>query len=169
VAIDPPYTLPLLLAAPSLALGVVAPGRSRPDGAARTTPALVGSAVDNVPENAVEHHDDAGPRVRATIERARPGGRPYWELRVADDGPPIPSTDGRVVESGEGTPLERASGLGLWLVNWLVRESGGDLEPRENDPRGNVVVLRLPVADDEPGAAPSEPAGAPRSQPSGGR
>jgi len=40
-------------------------------------------------------------------------------------------------------PLYHGSGLGLWLINWIVKRSGGTLEFSENQPRGNVVTIEL--------------------------
>jgi PAS domain S-box-containing protein len=108
---------------------------------------LVHSAVDNLVENAVEHSDRDTPHVSVSVDRVVECGRPYVTVRVADDGPGIPEPDRRVLVGDEGAGLEDASGLGLWLVNWIVSESGGDVVCEPNEPRGTVVVLRLPPAD----------------------
>ena len=47
------------------------------------------------------------------------------------------------------TALEHASGLGLWLVHWIVTESGGDIEIATREPTGTVVRMWLPRADGE--------------------
>lgn len=52
-----------------------------------------------------------------------------------------------VLTAERETQLEHASGLGLWLVRWTVSLSGGDLSFGENEPRGSVVTLSLPAAD----------------------
>jgi PAS domain S-box-containing protein len=108
---------------------------------------VVSSAVDNLVENAVEHNDNETPHVRVSVDRVVEGGRPHVEVRVADDGPGIPDPDRRVLVGCEGTGLEDASGLGLWLVNWIVSDSGGEVRYEPNEPRGSVVVLRFPPAD----------------------
>jgi signal transduction histidine kinase len=117
---------------------------------------LVSSAVDNLVENAIEHNDADRPWVRVSVARAEREGRPWVEVRVADDGPAIPERDRAVLVGGDGATLDEASGLGLWLVNWIVAESGGEVEYEPNEPRGNVVVVCLPTADpgggDESGA-----------------
>jgi PAS domain S-box-containing protein len=107
---------------------------------------LVGSAVDNVVENAVEHNDAATPRVRVAVEPVTVDGERYVDVVVADDGPELP-TDDRNVLLGRESSLEEASGLGLWLVNWIVTESGGTVMHEPNEPRGNVVTLRFRVPD----------------------
>lgn len=113
------------------------------------------SAIGNVVENAVEHNDRETPRVEVSVSRTEDD---RVEVRIADDGPGIPESEVAVLERGYETPLEHASGLGLWLVNWLVTASGGDVRFEENDPRGSVVRLRLDAANAD------ERAGAVRAQ-----
>ena len=68
-------------------------------------------------------------------------------MSVADDGPGIPSSERALIsEEQEITQLRHASGLGLWLVNWVVTQSGGWLSFEDNDPRGTVVTLHVPLA-----------------------
>ena len=50
---------------------------------------------------------------------------------------------------GEEPNLDAANGLGLWLVNWIVTDSGGTVQYEANDPRGNVVVVTLDVPEGE--------------------
>jgi signal transduction histidine kinase len=48
-----------------------------------------------------------------------------------------------VLTHGTESPLHHGSGLGLWLVHWLVEASGGDLDFADNRQRGSVVTLTL--------------------------
>jgi signal transduction histidine kinase len=109
---------------------------------------LVGSALDNLIENAVEHNDADEPVVRVSVERVTVAGDPYVDITVADDGPPI-GEDDLAVLLGEESGLDAASGLGLWLVNWIVTDSGGQITYEPNEPRGNVVTVRLRAPDDD--------------------
>ncbi|WP_435318339.1 histidine kinase N-terminal 7TM domain-containing protein [Haloarchaeobius sp. TZWSO28] len=97
-------------------------------------------ALFELVENAVEHHDDPYPWVAVGVESASQS----VTITVTDTGPGIPPAELRVLESGEETPLEHGSGLGLWLVNWTIRSAGGDIEFAENDPRGTEVRITLP-------------------------
>jgi signal transduction histidine kinase len=54
-----------------------------------------------------------------------------------------------VFSEARETALEHASGLGLWLVHWIVTESGGDLEIDTREPTGTVVRMWLPRAAEE--------------------
>ncbi|MFC7176299.1 histidine kinase N-terminal 7TM domain-containing protein [Halosegnis marinus] len=102
------------------------------------------SALDNLIENALEHADSDRPYVSVTVTTADDRA----EVRIADEGPHIPSAD-RDVLTGEPAALERASGLGLWLAHEIIAESGGTVSVHTREPRGNEVSLTLPLADRE--------------------
>ncbi|GAA0209247.1 histidine kinase N-terminal 7TM domain-containing protein [Halobaculum roseum] len=125
---------------------------------------LLATAVWNVVENAARHHDGDRPAVAISLS----DGDDTVELRIADDGPGIPAEDREAVESGHETQLRHASGLGLWLVRWIVDGVDGELtfvdgadataddaaaEPI--DEIGTVVVIRLRAADAESETASS--------------
>jgi len=69
------------------------------------------------------------------------------QLHVSDSGPGLPPTERQVLESGRETPLEHGSGLGLWMVNWIVTGLGGTVTATIKD--GTTVTLSLPAADAE--------------------
>lgn len=104
---------------------------------------LIESAVTHVLDNAVEHNDGDAPRVTVEYSRVTEAGTEYVDVRIADDGPGIPEEEIAVLERGYETALNHTSGLGLWLVNWIVRSSGGDVWFEENEPAGSVVCIRL--------------------------
>jgi len=67
-------------------------------------------------------------------------------VRVADNGPGIPAFDREVLESGTAIEtLSHGSGLGLWLVYWVVRRSGGKVTVTDRDSVGTTVTVSLPV------------------------
>ncbi|MFB6296940.1 MAG: PAS domain S-box protein [Salinirussus sp.] len=101
-------------------------------------------AIDHVVRNAVEHNDADRPRVAVTVDP--PTGGEYVEVTVADNGPGIPEHEREVLREGE-RPLKHGSGLGLWIVNWIITRSGGRIEFEENEPRGSRVTLALPPVE----------------------
>lgn len=116
------------------------------------TPELLGVALRNVVENAIEHADRSPARVDVTVRtepgpetvEAEPGSGHGWTIvEVADDGPGIPAMERDTLLTGEETALQHGSGLGLWLVNWITETSGGEIDFDENEPRGSVVRIRL--------------------------
>lgn len=100
---------------------------------------LLSAVVENLLSNAVHHHDRETASVVVTAER----DEEWVRLRVADDGPGIDNRRKQRVfepEVGEG------SGMGLYLVETLVDQYGGDVRLADNEPRGTVVELTLPWA-----------------------
>lgn len=97
-------------------------------------------AVGNLLENACEH---AGGTVSVTTT----GTDGHVVLSVVDDGPGIPGAEVEVLESRNETALEHGSGLGLWVVDWIVKQSDGTLEFDTTD--GTRVDVTLPVAETE--------------------
>ncbi|WP_434521508.1 histidine kinase N-terminal 7TM domain-containing protein [Halorubrum sp. AS12] len=116
-----------------------------PESAVVSADELLESAVRNVLENAVVHNDGDDPHVEASV--VADGDR--FRIDVADDGPGIPPVERAVFSEARETALEHASGLGLWLVHWIVTESGGDLEIDTREPTGTVVRMWLPRAASE--------------------
>jgi len=103
-------------------------------------------AVEHVVRNAAEHNDAADPRVEITARRpATDAG--VVEVTVADNGPGIPTDEKEVLLDGEKTPLKHGSGLGLWIVNWIITRTGGRIAFERNEPRGSRVTMALPPAD----------------------
>jgi len=106
----------------------------------------IGSAIDDAVENAVEHNPAPDPRLRVAVEGDRLAGDEAVTVTVADDGPGIPEEELSVLTSGGETPLEHASGLGLWLIKWIVTESGGEVTFEESAMGGTAVRITLQQA-----------------------
>ncbi len=106
----------------------------------------IGSAVGDAVENAVQHNPEPDPRLRVAVETDRLAGDDAVTVTVADDGPGIPDEELSVLTSGGETPLEHASGLGLWLIKWIVTESGGEVTFEESEMGGTAVRITLQQA-----------------------
>lgn len=111
-------------------------------------------AVAHAIENAIEHNDQETPSVDVTVAERTDAG--YGEIRIADNGPPIPAIEKEVLDQSiETNSTYHGSGTGLWVMQWCVNSLGGKLRFNENTPRGNVVCLSLPLIesmDDNPWA-----------------
>jgi PAS domain S-box-containing protein len=118
------------------------------DGGRVVADELLECAVENLVENAIEHHDGA-PTVE--LEVATVDDR-WVDVTVRDDGPGIPERE-RAVVSGEReiTQLDHSRGLGLWVARWIVEGVGGRLRFGDCED-GAEVTLRLQRFREEPAA-----------------
>ncbi len=105
------------------------------------------TAINHVLRNAVEHNDSDSKRVVVT---SHPGDSESSEIQlaIADNGPGIPDQEKEVLLEGTETPLKHGSGLGLWIVNWIVTRTGGHITFEPNEPRGSRVLLTLPSVEE---------------------
>lgn len=104
------------------------------------------TALDHLVENAVDHGGDA-PRVEVTANHDPGAG--VVRVTVADDGPGIPVSVREVITGErEVTQLRHNTGVGLWIVAWVVAAYGGEIRfgPGING-EGTAVTLVLPSAE----------------------
>jgi len=114
-----------------------------PDVAVRANEMLA-SVFRNLLNNAVQHNDADEPVVAVTA--AADGDSAV--VRVADNGPGLP--DGvrdSVFEAGERGLDSSGTGIGLHLVQTLVEQYGGEVWVTDNEPRGTVFHVELPLAE----------------------
>ncbi|WP_424017610.1 PAS domain-containing sensor histidine kinase [Halorientalis pallida] len=104
----------------------------------------IGTAFQELLGNAAKHADDA-PWIRITA--AQVDDRAVVEIE--DTCPPIPEYEYRVLTGEqEMDGVTHTSGLGLWLVYWVVDLSDGTIS-FETDEDGNTVTVSLPLATSE--------------------
>jgi len=106
---------------------------------------MLSSVFDNLLSNAVIHHDGDSPTVTLHVDLHEDAA----VVSVADDGPGIPDSRKELVfgrgEHGIDSP---GTGIGLYLVDSLVDGYGGTVTVEDNEPRGTVFVVTLPLTDD---------------------
>jgi len=100
-------------------------------------------ALSELVSNAVVHNDRSTPEVSVTSKTVERDGEQAVEVVISDNGPGIPEHERQAIESGEETPLQHGTGLGLWLVYWAMSLLGGDIHIDDAD-AGTRIVLRLP-------------------------
>jgi PAS domain S-box-containing protein len=105
------------------------------------------TAINHVLRNAVEHNDSDSKRVVVTSHSVDSESSEI-QLAIADNGPGIPDQEKEVLLDGTETPLKHGSGLGLWIVNWIVTRTGGHITFEQNEPRGSRVLLTLPSVEE---------------------
>ena len=110
------------------------------------------AAPENAVENAVGHNPTPlSVEVTADIEPTTAS------LTITDTGTGIAPSEADVLRSGEENPLAHGTGVGLWVMYWYVRKSGGELSVTRADSGTTVrmtldrsVDLRGPPAGDGP-------------------
>ncbi|AZH26075.1 sensor histidine kinase [Haloplanus aerogenes] len=104
---------------------------------------LLGHVFANLLRNAVEHNDAPTPSVTVDAERLDDVVR----VRIADNGPGIPDDRRETIfEQGSHGTESQGSGFGLYLVKDAVENYDGEVRVRDNEPRGTVFELDLPIA-----------------------
>jgi len=116
-----------------------------PESAVAAAGPALGTAIEELLANALEHNDADEPHVEVSVSTTDDDDDRRVVVEVADDGPGIPAHERTVLVAGTETPLEHGSGLGLWLVRWIVHGAGGDLSFESRDPRGSRVTVTVPA------------------------
>lgn len=118
-----------------------------------TVSPLIGRAIEELLENAVEHNDTDNPQVAVTVStptsglQADGGGPETVVITIRDNGPGIPYDQLEVLERGREIDLEHTNGLGLWLVRWVVDISGGEISFKTGGRRGTTIDMELPTVE----------------------
>lgn len=97
--------------------------------------------VDEAIRNAIRHNPSNDPMVDIMIR----DGPNRAHIVVEDNGPGIPNEELTVLD-GEETALEHSSGIGLWIMNWIVTNYGGDIHVSDRSPHGTILNISLPRA-----------------------
>jgi PAS domain S-box-containing protein len=117
------------------------------------------TALSELLKNAVVHNDQPTPEITVTTRASNRDRTGEWvEIVIADNGPGIPDHEQKTIETGEETPLQHGTGLGLWIVYWIVSLSGGEVSLEDNSPRGTRAILSFPreSVDSSPRVTPPD-------------
>jgi K+-sensing histidine kinase KdpD len=101
-------------------------------------------AVLEALENAIEHRGSTD-EFAITLTAERRDGE--VTLIITDSGPGIPQDEIDVLSAGTETNLQHGSGIGLWLMRWIVDRSNGTLTAERGDV-GTRIRFRLNSAEE---------------------
>jgi signal transduction histidine kinase len=101
-------------------------------------------AFRNVLENAARHSDASEPRVR--VEATDEHG--VVHLTISDNGSGIPDAEIRELGRPDEEHLEHGSGIGLYLVDWIVDKSGGTLAFADDNTTVELIFEAATPPDD---------------------
>lgn len=105
----------------------------------------LGAAITELLENGIRHGEADAPAVRVDVDAPGADGEDGTvDVVVEDDGPPLPDIEASVL-TGEDQmgELYHGSGLGLWLVHWVVELSRGEIAIESRTEQGNRIRLSL--------------------------
>jgi signal transduction histidine kinase len=94
-------------------------------------------ALHELGENAAIHGDGSAVTYRIALSEDE-----GVEIAVIDSGPGLPTQEQQVLSAGRETPIAHGSGLGLWLVNWVVSGLGGEVTATVYG--GTTVTMTFP-------------------------
>ena len=98
-------------------------------------------AVFELVENAIVHSESERPSVSIRVQRTPDS----VELTIEDDAPPIPEIEAYVLENPHAmTDIFHSTGVGLWLVYWIVELSDGDISVSSATGSGNRIRVVFP-------------------------
>jgi two-component system nitrogen regulation sensor histidine kinase NtrY len=69
------------------------------------------------------------------------------QVAIADNGPGIADTDKEKLFLPYFSTKKNGTGLGLAIANRIVAEHGGHIRVRDNEPRGTIFSISLPVKE----------------------
>ncbi|WP_254765129.1 PAS domain-containing sensor histidine kinase [Natrinema marinum] len=111
-----------------------------PDAAVAWTLHEMELAVIELLENAIQHNPNGQPTLSVSVDTRQD----RVELTIEDSCPPIPEVEFRVLTGDwEMDDIYHTSGLGLWLVYWVVDLSDGHIT-FERTETGNAITVSLP-------------------------
>lgn len=109
-----------------------------PDRAVVVAHPAVSVAVREALDNAVTHNDDD---ISISVSVVNDGAQTTVEL--VDDGTSVPREEIEAIEALHESPLRHVTGLGLWVMYWVMDLSGGSLDIENRDACGVRVRMRF--------------------------
>lgn len=104
---------------------------------------MLSSVFRNLLVNAVQHNDKETPHVTVALDETAT----TVVVSIADNGPGIPDArKDQVFGRGKQGLESSGTGIGLYLVDQLVTQYGGDVWIEDHDPEGSIFKVRLHTA-----------------------
>ncbi|WP_338740424.1 PAS domain S-box protein [Haloplanus salilacus] len=105
---------------------------------------MLHSVFRNLLKNAIQHNDAETPRVTVSVTERDDTA----VLRIADNGPGVPENQREnIFGKGEKGLDSQGTGIGLYLVDTLVENYGGEVGVEDSAAGGAAFVVELPTAE----------------------
>lgn len=121
-----------------------------PAAAHRSVEFAVREALDNV---AAHNGSDV------SVDVAVVADGPWTSVEVVDDGSRVAEEELAALEASRELPLRHVTGLGLWVIYWVVELSGGRLDVENRDPAGVSVRMAFRTTGAGGSADPADASG----------
>jgi PAS domain S-box-containing protein len=108
---------------------------------------LLQVAIEEAIENAVVHNNQEQPVIEITITDCT--NNDEIAIQISDNGPGIPPSEWDVIFDGKETPLIHGTGIGVWLMYWILRALGGKIELTDSGPNGSIITFFVPTITDK--------------------
>jgi len=117
-----------------------------PEGVTVRANELLGEVLGNVITNAVDHNDTEGLCLSVAVEEAANTDDSVL-VQIADNGRGVPDDVKEAIFRREQTGHAKStgSGFGLFFVDSMVTEYGGEVWVEDNDPHGAEFIIQLPT------------------------
>lgn len=103
---------------------------------------MIGSVFRNLLNNAIQHNDEDVPEIEISTDLANDSLR----VNIADNGPGIPDEQKtKIFGKGEKGLDSDGTGIGLYLVDTLIDQVGGEIWIEDNEPKGAIFIAEFPV------------------------
>lgn len=103
-------------------------------------------ALEELIENACKHAHTESPTVEITVSDDQQN---EVTICIVDNGPGIPDNEQQVLEAEDETPIQHGTGVGLWMVNWLLAHQNGDVTVLDESEDGTAIEVTVPTPDDQ--------------------
>lgn len=99
---------------------------------------------ENIIDNAAKHNTAESPAVAVTV---RTDGAAAATVTVSDNGPGIPDQELLALEQSDESPLSHGTGIGLWIVGWIIERTEASLTC-DTAKTGTEFVVEFPLVGD---------------------
>lgn len=96
------------------------------------------TAIYELVENAAKHGGDS-PKSTVRVD----SGTDAVAIEIVDNGPGLPTQEQLALEGKAGTPVNHSTGVGLWIVWWIVESHKGTVQTSVSE-TGTTITMSIP-------------------------
>lgn len=101
---------------------------------------LLNSAIQHILENGIIHNPKENKYI--SIQSSHDPIEKELTVTITDNGPGIDMSVKKIIESGIEKPLEHTTGLGLWIVKWIIEIIDGQIQiTQKSKDEGTKIIL----------------------------